>query len=110
MPAFKPLGSTPTRTCGTIDDDASLSPLKGNADSHGPPESVPPVMLKIIWPVPVLRMLKYCGGAGPPPCTAKNVRPVCGIKMVCNTADTVMVTGTTTLCAGSALEIATVPE
>src|ERR1700722_928206 len=110
MPAVKLPGFAPTRICGTMEEDASLSPFKGNADNHGPPESVPPVMLKVIWPTPVFRMLKNWGGAGPPPCTAKNVRPVCGIRMVCRTADTVIVTGTTTLCARLVLEIVTVPE
>ena len=52
----------------------------------------------------------FCGAGNPPPCTAKNESPVSGITIVCRTAVTVIVTGTTMLCMGFALAMVTMPE
>src|SRR5712671_5442830 len=110
MPAVKPCGLTSKRTAGTRDEAASLSPFTGKADSQEPPDNVEDFTLQSICPWPVFKMLKNCGVVGPPPCTAKNVNPVCGMSMLCGTADTVMFTGMMTLCAGFTLDAVTTPE
>src|SRR5216684_1550585 len=110
MPAVKPFGSTSRRTAGTRAEDASLNPFAGKVDSHEPPDSVDDFTLQSICPWPVFKMLKNCGVVGPPPCTAKNVNPVCGMSMLCGTAEIVMFTGTITFCAGFTLDTETTPE
>src|SRR5689334_7087364 len=110
MPAVNPVGSTSTRIAGTLGALASLIALRGNTESQDPPETVETVALNCIWPTPEFSTLKLCGGGGPPPTTAKKVKPVCGMTTVCETAETLIVTGTLMLCAGLALTKVTVPE
>src|SRR5258708_2330220 len=95
---------------GTIGELTSLGPLPRFTVSQFPPVAVGARTVDGICPAQVFRILKNCGSVGPPPCTAKNVRPVCGIKMVCCTAEMVMVTAKVTVCTGLVLVLVSVSE